>query len=246
MFAASRPHPSHPSVEQRTIQLLDKPISYTLKRSGNRRSIGLRIDDRGLTVSMPLRASEKWLHSVLQEKADWVLKKLDSWQSRKAPSIVWEDGACIPFRGEEFILRVIPDLFGAPPRLHKDELHLQLATQASTEILEKLVTRWYRQEALRVFEECVAHFAPLMNVRPNAVKLSSARTQWGSCTVHGVVRLNWQLVKMPLHLIDYVVVHELAHLVEMNHSAAFWRVVEAACPDYRECKAELHGYGIAE
>ena len=68
----------------------------------------------------------------------------------------------------------------------------------------------------------------------------------GSCTVHGVVRLNWRLVKMPLHLIDYVVVHELAHLVEMNHSAAFWRVVETVCPDYRAWRAELHGYGIAE
>lgn len=246
MFKSLPRKAAPPVVEQRTLQLSDKHISYTLKRSGNRRSIGLRIDDRGLTVSMPLRASEKWLHSVLQEKADWVLKKLDSWQSRKAPSIVWQDGALIPFRGEEFILRVIPDLFGAPPRLHKDELRLQVASATSPESIEKIVTHWYRQEALRVFEECVAHFAPLMNVRPTVVKLSSASTQWGSCTVHGVVRLNWQLVKMPLHLIDYVVLHELAHLVEMNHSAAFWRVVEAACPDYRECKSELHGYGIAE
>jgi predicted metal-dependent hydrolase len=76
--------------------------------------------------------------------------------------------------------------------------------------------------------------------------MSSATTQWGSCTARGVVRLNWQLVKMPLHLIDYVVVHELAHLVEMNHSPAFWRVVESACPDYKQCRVELRGYGVAE
>jgi len=246
MFRVLRQKSSPPVIEQRSIQLSDKDIPYTLKRSGNRRSIGLRIDDHGLTVSMPLRASEKWLHSVLQEKADWVVQKLDSWQSRKVPTIVWEEGARIPFRGEEFILRITPDLFGAPPRLHKDELRLHVATATSPESIEKIVTRWYREEALRVFEECVAHFAPLMKVQPSAVKLSSARTQWGSCTVHGVVRLNWQLVKMPLHLIDYVVAHELAHLVEMNHSPAFWRVVESVCPDYRECRAELHRYGIAE
>ena len=85
-----------------------------------------------------------------------------------------------------------------------------------------------------------------MNVVPREIKLTSATTQWGSCTVHGVVRLNWQLVKMRLHLIDYVVVHELAHLVEMNHSPAFWSVVESVCPDYKQCRAELKRFGVAE
>ena len=70
-------------VEQRSIQLAGKPVTYTLKRTGRRRSIGLRIDDRGLTVNMPLRASEKWLHSVLQEKAVWVVEILESWQAKK-------------------------------------------------------------------------------------------------------------------------------------------------------------------
>ncbi len=246
MFSTLRQKTSPPAVEQRLLRLSDKHIPYTLKRSGKRRSIGLRIDERGLTVSMPLRASEKWLHSVLLDKADWLVQKLDSWQARKPPLMHWVDGESIPFRGEEFILRILTDLFGAKPQLHNDELRLHVAAGASTAVIEKMVTQWYRQEALRVFNECVAHFAPLMQVSPREVKLSSARTQWGSCTVHGVVRLNWQLVKMPLHLIDYVVVHELAHLAEMNHSPAFWRVVERVCPEYRECRAQLHGYGIAE
>jgi hypothetical protein len=69
--------------------------------------------------------------------------------------------------------------------------------------------------------------------------LSSARTQWGSCSARGVISLNWQLVKLPLPLIDYVVIHELAHLKEMNHSAAFWRVVASACPDHKELRAAL-------
>src|SRR5574340_1500084 len=80
-----------PAVEQRAALLAGKSIPYILKRSRRRRSIGLRIDERGLTVSMPLRASEKWLHSVLQDKADWVVQKLDSWQSKKAPPIFWAE-----------------------------------------------------------------------------------------------------------------------------------------------------------
>lgn len=245
MFGTSRQRLSSPTIEQRTARLLDKHIPYTLKRS-KRRSIGLRIDDRGLTVSVPLRASERWLQSVLLEKAEWVVQKLDGWQSKKAPAIDWSDGARIPFRGEEFVLRLTPKVRGATPQLQEEILLVPVGVDADAARIEKAVTSWYRIEALRVFEECVAYFAPLMKVSPSAIKLSSARTQWGSCTVRGAVRLNWQLVKMPLHLIDYVVVHELAHLAEMNHSAAFWRVVESVCPDYKQYRKELHGYGVAE
>lgn len=229
--------------EQRSIQLAGQPVSYTLKRSHKRRSIGLRIDDRGLTVNMPLRASEKWLHSVLQEKADWIVQKLASWQDKKSLPQQWVEGAAILFRGEAFTLHIVLTLFDAPPQLHGTQLVVHVSA-AEPALIEKIVMRWCRREALQVFTECVAHFAPLMNVSPREIKLSSARTQWGSCTARGTVRLNWQLVKMPLHLIDYVVVHELAHLVEMNHSAAFWHVVEAACPDYVKRRSELRHWGL--
>ncbi len=246
MFSKLRNSITPPAVEQRIIQLAGTPVTYTLKRSSKRRSIGLRIDDRGLTVNMPLRASEKWLNSVLNEKADWVVEKLVNWETKKSVVLQWLDGEKLAFRGDMFTLRLLPGLFNTPPQLHREELILHLTDETDKVKIEKAVTKWYRHEAERVFQECVAHYAPLMSVAPRQIKLSSALTQWGSCTSKGVVRLNWQLVKMPLHLIDYVVVHELAHLVEMNHSAAFWRVVEAACPDYEKCRAELRSYGISE
>jgi predicted metal-dependent hydrolase len=246
MFKSQKPKSPAPVVEQRNILLSGKEISYTLKRSGYRRSINLRIDDRGLTVNAPLRASEKWLLSVLQDKADWVVEKLDGWQAKKAPPIFWAEGARIPFRGEEFILTLTPKLRGAALQLHGEILHVPVGMEAEAVHIERAVTQWYRSEALQVFKECVEHFAPLLQVSPREIKLTAARTQWGNCSSHGVVRLNWQLVKMPLHLIDYVVVHELAHLVEMNHSPAFWSVVESACPDFKQCRTELRSYGVAE
>lgn len=246
MFEKLRRAPLPPAIELRSIHLAGTPVTYTLKRSSKRRSIGLSIDDRGLTVNIPLRASEKWLHSVLNEKAHWVVEKLGSWQTRKKVVPQWLDGEKLAFRGETFTLRITPSLFDSPPQLRAEQLFLHV-TDITDEIkIEKAVTKWYRREAERVFQECVAHYAPLMSVAPNQIKLSSARTQWGSCTSRGVIRLNWQLVKMPLHLIDYVVVHELAHLIEMNHSAAFWRIVESACPDFAKCRVELRGYGISE
>jgi len=235
-----------PPAEQRSIELAGKPVTFTLKRSGRRRSIGLRIDDRGLTVSMPLRASEKWLHSVLNEKAGWVTEKLGNWNNKKPIAPQWLDGEKLSFRGETFTLRIIPSLFDSAVQLLGEELQLHCADIADEAKIETAVTHWYRREAERVFAECVAHYAPLMQVSPQQLKLSSARTQWGSCTSRGVVRLNWRLVKMPLHLIDYVVVHELAHLLEMNHSAAFWRIVESACSDYTQRRIELRQHRISE
>lgn len=234
------------AIEQRSIHLAGTPVTYILKRSNKRRSIGLRIDDHGLTVNMPLRASEKWLLSVLNEKADWVVEKLGSWKTKLNVAPQWLDGEKLAFRGEAFTLRIIPSLFNSPPQLRGEQLHLYITDITNEVKIEKIVTQWYRLEAERVFQECVAHYSPLMAVAPKQIKLSSARTQWGSCNSRGVVRLNWQLVRMPLHLIDYVVVHELAHLIEMNHSAAFWRVVESACPDFEKCRAELRSYGISE
>lgn len=246
MFERLRQNVIPPAEEQRSIELAGHPITFTLKRSNKRRSIGLRIDDRGLTVSMPLRASEKWLHSVLHEKASWVVEKLGSWQSHRPPPVQWRDGEQIDFRGEKFTLRIIPSLFDSPPQLRREQLLLYASDPFNELLIEKAVTHWYRQEATQVFSECVAHYAPLLQVAPRQVLLANARTQWGSCTSRGVVRLNWQLVKMPLHLIDYVVVHELAHLIEMNHSAAFWRVVGSALPDYARYRSELRTYGISE
>lgn len=253
-----------PSAEQRAAVLAGKHISYTLKRSSRRRSIGLRINDKGLTVSMPLRASERWLNSVLQDKASWVLEKLDSWQTRKAPVLNMSDGEFIPYLGEQLTLRVVaggwsrsdrdtPDMplagissvFAAPACQHGDTLWVSVQDEGDATMIERRVVEWYRQQAGILFAARVAHYAALLDVAPGAIKLSVAKTQWGSCNARGTVRLNLQLVKFPLRLIDYVVVHELAHLREMNHSVAFWKVVAVACPDYAKLRRELKAVSLS-
>ena len=233
-----------PAIEQRAALLAGKNIAYTLKRSSRRRSIGLRIDDRGLTVSVPWRVSEKWLHSVLQDRAHWVVEKLGNWQIRKPIEVRYADGEEVSYLGETLILHVAPGLFAAPPARRRSELWVFIANNDGAAQIEQAVVHWYRQEAERLFAERVAHYAALLNVAPRAIRLSSAKTQWGCCTARGTVRLNQQLVKLPLRLVDYVVVHELAHLREMNHSAAFWEVVGSVCPDYARLRRELKAVAL--
>ncbi|KXS33548.1 MAG: Uncharacterized protein AWT59_0268 [Candidatus Gallionella acididurans] len=237
-------NPPIPGVEQRAATLSGKHITYTLKRSGKRRSIGLRIDDRGLTVSMPLRASEKWLHSVLQDKAGWVVEKLEGWQARAPVEILWRDGGTIDYLGEVLVLRVLQSLFVSPLERRGNELWVFVDGVGDVASIEQKVSSWYREEAQRLFEQRAGIYARLLNVAPSAIKLTAARSQWGSCTAEGTVRLNVQLIKLPLRLIDYVVAHELAHLRELNHSAAFWRLVESVCPDYARLRSELKAIAL--
>ncbi|HTN95014.1 MAG TPA: SprT family zinc-dependent metalloprotease [Gallionella sp.] len=235
-----RLHKSAPtsSIEQRATLLAGKHITYTLRRC-RRRSIGLSIDDRGLIVSVPLRASEKWLQSVLQDKAGWVVEKLEDWNTCQAAANRWQDGESIDYLGELLVLRVEQSLFASPAQRRGRELWVFALNGSEATHIEQSVFHWYRLEAERHFLQRTAHFAPLLNVAPRSVKLSEAKTQWGSCTAQGAIRLHTHLIRLPPRLIDYVVVHELAHLRELNHSPAFWQLVESVCPDYTSLRSEL-------
>lgn len=232
------------NIEQRDTLLAGQPVTYTLKRSSNRRSIGLRIDGNGLTVSMPLRASEKWLHEVLQDKAEWVVAKLQGWEDRKPIAVKFHDGAALDYLGDLLTLRIDRGLFIAPAQKRGNELWVFLSANGTEKQIAREVQLWYRAQALQMYQQRAELYALMLEVAPREIKLSSAKTQWGCCTAGGTVRLNLQLIKLPVKLIDYVVVHELAHLREMNHSAAFWQIVKSACPDYLQLRAELKAVAL--
>jgi len=237
-----RDHP--PAIERRDALLAGQQITYTLKRSSKRRSIGLRIDAQGLTVSLPSRASEQWLHQVLQDKAAWVVEKLLTWEDRKPQQPIWEDGAQLDYLGDLLTLRVERGRFVAAAQRRGELLCVFLPPAGAERHIARDVQHWYAEQGLQLYTDRVAHYAPLLDVLPTHIKLSSAKTQWGCCTSDGTVRFNTQLIKLPLHLIDYVVVHELAHLREMNHSSRFWQVVACACPNYLRLRAELKAVAL--
>jgi predicted metal-dependent hydrolase len=228
-----------PGMEKREALLCGEQIIYTLKRRKGRRSIGLRIDEQGLTVSVPLRCSDHWLHSVLQEKAEWVRRNLNDWKCRMVPATRWESGAAIPYLGGTLRLKVEPSLFSAPAYKRDKSLWVFVAACEPDGDVKKSVMQWYGHEAECIFSERIKHYSAIMGVEPAGVRIAPAKSQWGSCTARGIVSLNLQLIKLSLRLIDYVVVHELAHLREMNHSANFWNLVVAACPDYVRLRSEL-------
>jgi predicted metal-dependent hydrolase len=141
--------------------------------------------------------------------------------------------------GEPITLRLVAPAIACGPHPQGTELIVPMNGAAPSSIA-RAVQDWFCERALDRFCERVEHFRLLAGV-PAApeVRLSAARTRWGSCHASGRIRLNWRLVQMPHRLIDYVVVHEVAHLIEMNHSPRFWRVVAGMVPDYASCRREL-------
>lgn len=130
----------------------------------------------------------------------------------------------------------------ARPRLRLRGGRFELARSAQGEG-RAVFLAWYRRRAAEMLNERVACFAPLVGVAPPPVTIKDMRSRWGSCSAKGRVNLYWGLVTLPLELADYVVVHELAHLKELNHAPAFWRGVEDVLPDYRERRKRLRAEG---
>lgn len=224
-----------PPESSHRIALAGQDVSYQLRRS-KRRTIGLTIDQRGLRIGAPQRARLGDIESLIRQHGQWVLDKLASWRQRPAPTpLVVEEGTVISILGEELTITVTP-LGRARWQFVGTRLHLWPSTSTgANQLLEKAL----REKARNVFSERLQHYAPLLGVDVPPLRLSSARTRWGSCSHHGGIALNWRLIYLPLPVVDYVVAHELAHLKEMNHSPRFWSVVGQLCPEWRARRLEL-------
>jgi len=243
-----RPEPTSPplSGDQDKRQLLvgEYILEYVLKRS-TRRSIGFTVDDTGLYVTAPKRCSLADIDNAIRAKQHWILSKLDERRQRRAarlekPPIVWDDGARLPYLGEEITLR----LYQAPRnRTEFDpvamELSMGLVQGATEQLLKERVKNWYKAQAEGLFQQRLELYAARLGVQYAGFSLSSADTRWGSCTAQRTIRLNWKLMHFSLPLVDYVVAHELAHILEMNHSPRFWANVGRIYPQYEEAKQLL-------
>ncbi|MGJ7487517.1 M48 family metallopeptidase [Variovorax sp. LT2P21] len=226
-------------------------VAYEFAR-GKRRTIGFVVGAEGLSVRAPRWVALRDVDAALQEKADWIVRKLDEAQQRherlESARIEWKDGARIPFLGEQVTVRLDPrhafDGVGAmldaePGESGARALHLSVANNATTAQIRDAAQAWLMRQAKRIFQERLTLYAPQLGVRWTKMSLSNAATRWGSASADGAIRLNWRLVHYRMPVIDYVVVHELAHLRVMDHSPRFWETVESVVPDYGALRQQL-------
>jgi predicted metal-dependent hydrolase len=222
------------------IELGGREIEYRFARR-RRRTLGITVDGAGLSVAAPLRAPWRDVEQFLRHKERWILRKLDEWARAPRPQAMHgTDGEVVPLFGAPVLLQTAP---GRGKVLHADGRVLVRSAPGRT--LAVLV-RWLKKTAHAALEPRVVHYCALLGLAPARLRISNARTQWGVCTEDGVIRLSWRLVHLEPRLADYVVAHEAAHLVELNHSERFWNLVSTLYPGWRDARQrlELAGAGL--
>ncbi len=204
-----------------------------------RRSIGLMINAQAeLIVRAPLWIASHEIERFVSQKEDWILQKQDMFRNRpkKSPKQFIE-GEEFLFLGRTYPLRIVDDLAKAIVLDGELKVHKAVVNIADH------MNIWYRNQALETFKERVKHYATLTGLSYSSIKVNDARTRWGSCSYRDTLNFTWRLIMAPARVVDYVVVHELMHLKQRNHSRKFWMEVAAIIPDYKEDERWLKNNG---
>jgi predicted metal-dependent hydrolase len=233
--------------ELRRIVLDGEVVDYRLVRV-KRRSIGMQVGLEGLTVRASRWATLRAIEAALREHAGWIARRLAEWRALRREVLPgeWKTGATLVLQGRELSLAVVParkkDI--AADLLNFTVLH---PSPHDERALATFVIRWLKDEALRFVTPRVAACAARIGAGSPPVKLSNARSEWGSCNRKGEIRLSWRLIQLPPELAQYVVAHEVAHLRELNHSPRFWALVERLHPGHAAARRELSDWsGLLE
>ncbi|MDK9713397.1 MAG: M48 family metallopeptidase [Sulfuritalea sp.] len=222
-----------PEAKTRHLLIGGRIVDYRLKSGAKR--LSMTIDERGLRIGAPHRIALTEIEAFVQGHGEWVLRKLGELAHATQPRhLTIKDGARLPLLDGDAEVRVLPGANRV--RWIANVLVLEARPEAD---LAQLATRALQKRALAHFAGRLAHYTGQLDLAVPRLALSSAHTRWGSCSKDSGIRVNWRLIHLPTHLGDYVVAHEVAHLLEMNHSARFWSVVGSLYPDWKAARSEL-------
>lgn len=196
-----------------------------------RRTIALVVtEDAMLVVRAPYHTPLEYIKNLVGKKSAWIRRKISEMPKRgQAPAKEFENGEKFFHLGKQYDLCIVENT-AADVEL-KD--HLCLAQQALPEARNVLM-RWYRSEALKKITERCRWYATMTGCTPSSLKITGARKRWGSCGAKGSLNFSWRLIMAPPEVIDYVIVHELIHIGQMDHSKQFWNKVGGILPDYAQ------------
>ncbi|MGI9249642.1 MAG: M48 family metallopeptidase [Pseudohongiellaceae bacterium] len=219
--------------------LVINDLEFEVRRSPRRKTLGLTVGRAGeLVVHSPESANEAELRKWVKKKLLWVHQKLlhkEEYNSgvHKVEAV---SGETIAYLGQNYRLKIIKNQSTA---LHFDGQWFLLRENERVNASRHFQT-WYRETGTAWLNERIQHWVPKVGVTPSRVVVRDLGFRWGSCGKNGVLYFNWRLLQLPVSLVDYVIVHELAHLHEHNHSPAFWRIIDRALPDWKERENELN------
>ena len=210
------------------------PLRLVFNRRA-RRYILRVLPDGVARVTVPRGGSMAGAHEFAARHETWILEQRHRRTTQAAPAATWQSGTPIYYRGERVLLQIEPGETAGLVRFADQTLRLPDPSSDARPLVERHLWNLARKELPpRVMELAALHALPVRRV-----SVRNQRGRWGSCSARGTVSLNWRLVQTPEFVRDYIILHELAHLRHMNHSARFWVEVERLCPPYAQAERWL-------
>ncbi len=205
-----------------------------------RKTIALIIEgDGSLIVRAPLHASEKTIRELVVQKAAWIARAQAKIRQNLPAERRFVEGESLPLMGRNYPLKIV--------QIQRASLTFEngtfLLAQKAQPRAREAFSLWYKKMAANLLSARLEVLSEKHSLRPKKVRISSARTRWGSCSTSGTISLTWRLVMAPPEVIDYVIIHELAHIRVKNHSKNFWNLVASLMPDYKKHLGWLKMYG---
>lgn len=201
-----------------------------------RKTQGIYIDVYGnIELRVPRHTTDKQITALLEAKWPWIIKKQDEMKERTKgfKEKTYEQEEEFLYLGKAYPIRVVIDEEVTRPKVRFIENYLEIVlSELNTEVIKKALTRHYKQQCKALVEARVRNYQPNFKVKPKSIRIGSNKKHWGSCTSLRDLTFNWKLAMAPIEVLDYVVIHEMCHMVHMNHDRSFWRLVGKYMPDY--------------
>ena len=217
--------------------------AYTIKRSPKRKKLTITVErDRSVVVHAPESTPEETIREVVESKHQWIYDKTkhtQKYEERPHPpgkELVNSESAL--YLGREYQIRVVPT--------DSTEIRFEQRFFIPASLMggrRTVLRNWYINRAKEIILPKVKSMAAMLGVEFASAKIVDNRFRWGSCTVKNNVNLNWRLIKAPMFVIDYVIVHELVHLLEANHTSRFWNIVRTHAPGMEKARSWLRENG---
>jgi len=225
-----------------TINIASNTYTYTLLRQP-RKTIQLAfIAPDQLLVKAPAQVKETFIRELLTKKAAWIAKQRQLAEQKPSTNVL-KDGSTLYFKGKALSLKIEVSLKKPAIHLTDDHIHVNLYHTYHSDDLKALLLAWYRQQATIDLKQRTSFWSSKLSVTIHKITLKDQKTRWGSCSSLGNINYNWRIIMAPEETIDYLVIHEVAHRIFLDHSSDFWQLVEKHAPAYRSHKSWLKENG---
>jgi predicted metal-dependent hydrolase len=213
----------------------DIPVEKIIR--SRRRTLSLEVTPAAtLIVRAPLKASSAYIEEMIRQKSSWILRKQDEMKRRPlSPCHEYTEGELFLFLGRSYPLHIVEG--GSMTIERSDKL---CVSHTFMPRIRNQLKRWYMEEARKELQARCIWFSMKTGLTPASIRITDARKRWGSCTHTGSINFSWRLVQAPPEIVDYVVVHELVHIDQPDHSKKFWGKVRKIMPDYERRRKWLH------